>query len=85
MDRKARLRERLKFWERVYEQLQEGYIQLLEGKVKSYLISDRQLTYHSIEDIRAAMEEAEEKIDELEAVLNGKAARKAVGVVLRDW
>ena len=85
MDRKTVIKKRLEYWNGLYEKLQEAYIALVEGKVKSYTIDDRQLTRFDLSDMLKQMEEIEQKIDELEAALNGTGARKIVGIVPRNW
>lgn len=77
--------ERLNFWKGVYEKYQKAYIALIEGGVKSYQIDDRQLSRFDLSEISKYMEEAEEKIDEYEALLEGKRPRKAFAIVPRDW
>lgn len=79
------IRERLSFWQDVHEKLQNAYIALIEGGVKSYMIDDRQLTRFDIPDLKNEIEECEQKIDELSAALDGKRPRKAFGVIPRDW
>ena len=68
---------RLNFWRSAYEKLTAAYTALVDGRVKSYTIDDRQL--------KDEIEEAEQKIDELTALLNGRRPRKAFGVIPRDW
>ncbi len=79
------IQERLTYWQGVYEKLQDAYVKLVEGGVKSYTIDDRQLTRFDIPDLLEQMEKAEEKIDELTAALEGKRPRKAFGIIPRDW
>lgn len=79
------IQNRLEYWEGVHAKLQEAYIALVEGGVKSYMIGDRQLSRYDLDDLREEMEEAEDKIDEYEALLSSGSARKAVGVIYRDW
>ncbi len=83
--KKTVIKTRLEYWQNIYTKLQEAYIAMIEGKVKSYTIDDRSLTYHSLSELMDAMEEAEDKIDELEAALAGNKPRRAVGVLPRDW
>ena len=79
------IRERLSYWEGVYEKLQNALIALVEGGVKSYTIDDRQLTRFDIPDLMKEIEAVEQKIDELSGALDGKRPRKAFGVLPRDW
>lgn len=79
------IQDRLSFWTDVHKRLQEAYLALVEGGVKSYTIDDRQLTRFDIPDLMKQIEEAESKIDELTAALEGKRPRKAFGVIPRDW
>ena len=85
MATKTIIQQRLTYWTEVYEKLQDAYVKLVEGGVKSYTIDDRQLTRFDIPDLVKQMETAEEKIDELSAALEGKRPRKAFGVIPRDW
>lgn len=82
---KTIIKQRLAYWTGVYEKLQNAYIALVEGGVKSYTIDDRELTKFDISDLMEQMETAEAKIDELTNALEGKRPRKAFGVVIRDW
>lgn len=84
MDR-ARIQQRLKFWENQLDKLMEAYTRLIEGEVKSYQIDDRRLTKFDIPSLRKAIDEAEKKVDMYEALLNGQKPRKAFGVLPRDW
>ncbi len=79
------IRERLSFWEGVHEKLQAAYVALIEGGVKSYMIDDRQLTRFDLPDLKRELEDCEQKIDELSAALEGGRARKAFGIIPRDW
>ena len=85
MATKTIIEERLTYWKGVYEKLQDAYVKLIEGGVKSYTIDDRELTRFDIPDLLEQMKHAEETIDELTAALEGKRPRKAFGIVPRDW
>jgi hypothetical protein len=85
MATKTIIEQRLAYWKGVYEKLQDAYVKLIEGGVKSYTIDDRQLTRFDIPDLLEQMKKAEETIDELTAALEGKRPRKAFGIVPRDW
>lgn len=61
--------------------------EMLTGGVQSYGIGSRNLSRYQtdLSNIRAAIKELEAEIAILEGQLAGRPARKAVGVVLRDW
>ena len=40
---------------------------------------------HILPDLKDEIEDAEKKVDELLAELNGRKPRKAFGIVPRDW
>jgi hypothetical protein len=82
---KATVEKRLKYWQDTLGKLMDAYTSLLEGGVKSYTIDDRTLTKFDIPSIKRAINDAETKVSEYEALLNGMAPRKAFGVVPRDW
>lgn len=85
MASKTVIKKRLEFWEKKYEKLQEAYLKLVEGGVKSYTIDDRDLTRLDLPEIDKEIQEAENKIDELTAQLEGKKSRKAFGILPMDW
>lgn len=85
MASKEIIEQRLEFWRGVYEKYQAAYIALIEGGVKYYMIDDRQLSRFEITDVQEMIEKAEKKIDEYEALLNGKRPRKAFAVIPREW
>ena len=76
---------RLSFWRSAYEKLTAAYTALVDGRVKSYTIDDRQLTRFDLGTLKDEIEEAEQKIDELTSLLNGRRPRKACGGIPRDW
>ncbi len=82
---KTIIRKRLAYWEDVYEKLQAAYLALVDGKVQSYRIDDRELRRFDLPKLMEQIEEVEEKIDELSAALEGKRPRKAFGIIPRDW
>ena len=84
MDRE-RIRKRLTYWENQYDKLTAAYAALVDGGVKSYTIDDRTLTRFDIASLKRAIEDAEDKISEYEALLDGMAPRRAFGVLPRDW
>ena len=85
MTSKTEIKARITFYKGVLEKLQNAYVALIEGGVKSYMIDDRQLTRFDLPALSDEIEKTEQKIDELEAALAGRGPRKAVGIVPRDW
>ena len=61
--------------------------EMLTGGVQSYGVGSRNLTRYQTDlaNVRAAIKELEAEIAILEGRLAGRSARKAVGVVPRDW
>ena len=82
---KTELRARLEFWKSALEKLREAYLALLDGGVKSYKIGNEELTRLDLVSLQKRIEEAEKKVDELEALLNGGASGRAYAVVPMDW
>lgn len=60
---------------------------MLTGGVQSYGIGSRNLARYNtdLSQIRAAIKELQDDIEELEGVLVGEAKRKRVGMVFREW
>lgn len=85
MANKTELRARLQFWQSALEKLRTAYLALINGGVKSYMIDDRQLTRFDLPELQKEIEEAEQKVDELTALLAGHRPRRAFGVIPRDW
>lgn len=79
------LRTRLEFHRELLRKLRKAYIALIDGGVKSYTIDDRSLTRFDIDTLKDEIEDEENKVDELEAMLNGRKPRRAFGVLPRDW
>ena len=75
----------LEFWKGTLLKLQGAYVALISGGVKSYTIDDRQLTRYDLAALRDEIDEAQKKVDELEALLAGQRPRKAFGVLPHDW
>ena len=82
---KQEIKARLEYWKTVYSKLQQAYIALIDGGVQSYTIDDRNVHKLDLPDIKKQMDQAEEKIAELTALLNGLRSRKAFGIIPRDW
>lgn len=84
MDR-IEIQARLTFWKDSLKELRTAYLALIKGGVKSYKIHNRELTRFDLPDLKDEILAAEQKVDELEAMLAGGRPRKAVGVIPRDW
>lgn len=82
---RTEIRARLEFQKEKLTKLRKAYLALLDGGVKSYTIDDRSLTRFDLDTLRDEIAEAEKKVDELTATLNGRKPRKAFGIVPRDW
>ena len=85
MSSRTVIQKRLAFRESALERLYDAYDALLKGGVKSYTIDDRQLTRLDLGALAEEIREMESEIDELTAQLNGGRARRAFGVLPRDW
>lgn len=82
---KVELNARLEFRKKSLSKLRKAYLALLDGGVKSYTIDDRQLTRFDLPDLKNAIKQMEDEVDELEAQLKGRRPRKAFGIIPRDW
>ena len=85
MASKTIIEKRLDFREASLEKLYEAYEALVSGKVRSYMVDDRQLTYQNIGELYNEIQEMEAEVDNLTAQLQGMKPRKAFGIVPRDW
>ena len=79
------IQERLTYWKTTLGKLMDAYVALVEGGVKSYSIDDRELTRFDIASLKKAISDAEEKVDQYEALLEGQKPRRAFAIVPRDW
>lgn len=84
MDR-TELQARIAFRKSALEKLRAAYLALIDGGVKSYTIDDRELTRFDIDKLKNEIEAMENEVDSLEAMLAGGRARKAFGVIPREW
>jgi len=82
---KATIEKRKQYWEEQLGKLMDAYTALVSGGVKSYTIDDRTLTKFDIASLKRAINDAETKVDEYEALLNGMSPRRAFGILPRDW
>lgn len=60
---------------------------MLSGGVQSYGIGSRNIARYNtdLSQIRAAIKELQDEIEEIEGVLEGAPKRKRVGMVFREW
>ena len=79
------IKKRLECHTQRLDNLYTAYNKLLSGGVKSYRLDDRELTRLDLGKLSDEIKEAEQKVDELESLLNGQNARKAFGIIPRDW
>lgn len=82
---KVEIKARLEFRRSALTKLREAYLALLDGEVQSYSIDNRRLTFFDLPDLKKAIEDMEDEIDELETLLAGKKPRRAFAVIPRDW
>lgn len=82
---KVEIRARLEFWREALKRLRKAYLVLLDGGAKSYKIGTEELTRLDLSSLAKRIEEAEGKVDELEALASGQKSRRAFAVVPRDW
>lgn len=84
---KARIKEKLDSKRARLNAYLDRETEMLTGGVQSYGIGSRNLTRYQTDlaNIRAAIKELEKEIEQLENQLSGRANRRAIGVVPRDW
>lgn len=84
---KARIKEKLDAKKARLSAYLDREAEMLTGGVQSYGIGSRNLTRYQtdLSNIRAAITELEKEIEQLENQLSGRASRRAIGVVPRDW
>jgi len=85
MTNATELKARLEFWRSALTKLREAYLALLDGGVKSYKIDNKELKRLDLVSLQKRIDEAEKKVDELEALVEGGKGRKAYAVVPMDW
>ena len=79
------IEKKLAFRREALDELYKAYSELISGRVKAYMIDDRQLTRFDLDVLSEEIRKLEEEIEELEDQLDGGGRRKAVGVLPRDW
>ncbi len=82
---KTELKARLEFRRAALQKLREAYLELVSGNVKSYALPDRQLTRLDLPALAQEIAKPEKQIAGLAAQLAGGSARRAFGILPRDW
>lgn len=84
---KARIKEKLEEKKARRSAYLDRETEMLTGGVQSYGIGSRNLTRYQtdLSNIREAIKELDKEIERLENQLSGRASRRAIGVVPRDW
>lgn len=72
----------VEYYTALITELTKAKLQLVQGGVKSYTIGDRSLTRFDLDKLGKEIEDALLKKAEYEAILNGRRARKAFGVIV---
>lgn len=67
------------------DKLTDAQIALAGDTVKSYTIGDRSLTRRDLAEIDKMLEDAVKKMEEYEAIMNGRPVRAFVGIVTTDF
>lgn len=75
----------LEFHKTALKSLRAAYLALVDGGVQSYSIGSRSLSKLDIGKIKEEIEYHKKEISALEAELSGRARRRAMGFVVRDW
>ncbi len=79
------IKARLEFRKKALQSLREAYIALVDGRVKSYTIGNRELTRFDLDTLKNEISELEKEVDNLTSSLSNKKPRKAFGIIPRDW
>ncbi len=82
---RAQAKAMYEYYDRLITKLTEAKIALVDGGVKSYTIDGRSLTRFDIDALTKEIDAAVTKRDEYAAIMNGRKARKAFGIVPRDY
>ena len=83
--KKETIEKRLEFRRETLDELYKAYTYLIKGRVKAYMIDDRQLTRFDLPVLAEEIRSLENEIEELEGQLDGGGRRKAVGVIPSNW
>jgi len=83
------LKARLEFRKAALQEARDAYVALLNGRAQSYTIGSRSLTRLDLDKLKDQINALEKECAALEGQIDsyamGGKARKAVGIVLRDW
>ena len=79
------MQEKITFHRVALASLRQAYLALADGGVQSYSIGSRSLTKFDLAKISEEIAAHEKAINELQALMNGRGRRRAVGIVPRDW
>lgn len=79
------VKTRIAFHKTAAQKLRAAYLALVDGGVQSYTIGSRSLSKLDLFKILEEIKAHEKATATLEERLNGGRARKAVGVLPRDW
>lgn len=73
------------YYDKLITKLTEAKLALVEGGVKSYTIDGRSLTRFDLDTLSGEIEEAVRNRAKYAALMKGRRARKAFGVIPRDY
>lgn len=73
------------YYSKLIDKLTAAKLALVEGGVKSYTIDNRSLTRFDIDTLSSEIDDAIRKRDEYRTIMNGARARKAFGIIPRDF
>lgn len=84
---KTTIKEKIEIEKRRLDAYLDREQEMLTGGVQSYGIGSRNLSRYQtdLSNVRAAISEIRKEIERLEGQLAGRASRRALGVVPRDW
>ena len=73
------------YYDKLITTLTQAKLALVDGGVKSYTIDGRSLTRFDIDALTKEIDDAVNKRSEYAAIMNGRKARKAFGIIPRDF
>ena len=72
--REKYINERIKLY-KLTDKLNDAIMSLASGSVSSYSLGNRSVSYQDVDKLKTLKQEAENRIDELEAILRGASPR----------